>query len=814
MQSPFDVGDALWARGAAWLLRDVVEHPDCVALRLTPVAGAWPPEDVVLLHPADRVSREPGGGRFVRVSRPAFWRSLARRIADLRPCDSLVTPARAAMDILPYQLEPAVAAVLRGVRRLLLADAVGLGKTIEAGVILAELLARDDGARCLVLVPPGLRDQWRGELLLRFNLTADIVDADALRAVAQDMGPAATPWAVPRVAIVSIDFAKRPEVLPALCDERWDAVVIDEAHMVSLDTSRLHAVRAVAARAARTILLTATPHSGDAARFAALSSIGASGSADPLMVFRRSRQDVGLPLDRRSTVVAVRPSRTETEALAILLAYAREAWTSAVPSAKLLATFLLKRALSSPAALALTIGRRRALLAAGPAVAEQPALPWPNPDEDDGDAEPEGLLALPALASRDRELYWLERAAAAADRAAAGSTKLRALARFVRRTRESVLVFTEYRDTLETVSRALGDGVRVATLHGGLDRTGRRAAVEAFTGGRADVLVATDAGGSGLNLHARCRVVVHLELPWNPIRLEQRVGRVDRLGQQQRVHAVHLVARGTPEERILGRLAERSRRACAALGGSTLDAAGQLRVTDEQVAEAVMGIAPPASLWSSKEPARSAASSTPPVRFATPACEVESRTQAEAQEALRRLIRGLSTPQSRVTRRRPAAPRHVRVRVAAADRRRGAAVALGLGGRFVLGVFEAVFVDRQRRLLDEHLIPVVFGLANHHPAPTPDVIHRLLSAPGVRNRVDDAVARRMEVIRRTALRRPETANTPAVREVLQPGLFDRRADRKPLTSPRREAPKPGVAAVDVLLARRPQLGWVWWPSGA
>jgi len=110
----------------------------------------------------------------------------------------------------------------------------------------------------------------------------------------------------------------------------------------------------------------------------------------------------------------------------------------------------------------------------------------------------------------------------------------------------------------------LGD--RVAVLHGGLSRDHRRTAPQDFPSGRCRILLATDAAGEGLNLHHRCRFVVNLELPWNPVRLEQRIGRVDRIGQQAAVHAFHLIAQGTGEPRILARLRTRVAAAGADLG--------------------------------------------------------------------------------------------------------------------------------------------------------------------------------------------------------------------------------------------------------
>ena len=150
--------------------------------------------------------------------------------------------------------------------------------------------------------------------------------------------------------------------------------------------------------------------------------------------------------------------------------------------------------------------------------------------------------------------------------AVAGEGKIAALARLLRRVNEPAIVFTEYRDTLLHLERRL-PGRRVVLLHGGMNRPERAEALRRFSEGeRRMVLLTTDAAGEGLNLHHACRLVVNLELPWNPMRLEQRIGRVDRIGQTRRVHVVHLVARGTGESNILARLELRVSRAHHAVG--------------------------------------------------------------------------------------------------------------------------------------------------------------------------------------------------------------------------------------------------------
>src|SRR5205823_15055244 len=122
----------------------------------------------------------------------------------------------------------------------------------------------------------------------------------------------------------------------------------------------------------------------------------------------------------------------------------------------------------------------------------------------------------------------------------------------LRRVARPAVVFTESRATLLHLQRQIGRPA--ALLHGGLTRDARTAALDDVVSGRRPLLLATDAAGEGLNLHHACRLVVNLELPWNPMRLEQRIGRVDRIGQRRTVHAIHLIARDTTEPRVLERL--------------------------------------------------------------------------------------------------------------------------------------------------------------------------------------------------------------------------------------------------------------------
>ncbi len=479
-------------------------------------------------------------------------------------CGVLQVANTAAIDILPHQLEPAVA-VLRGDGcRVLIADDVGLGKTIEAGLIIAELRARGIADRVIVLAPPGLRDQWRDELLVRFGIESTIADFRSVRQRAATLPPDTNPWTTWPVAIASIDYIKRPEILPAALNARWDVVVVDEAHRVANDGDRHRSAAALASRSGYVVLLTATPHSGDTAAFDALCNLG--GHGDRLLVFRRTRQVLMSPTRRRLHRIHVRSTLAERRMFAKLDAlgkavrnehgeHSRDVWIGLA--------LLRKRAYSSAQALYLSVGRRLESLGAMPTAA--PQLPLPLDDFGEG-ADDEAPDWHPALRLRDpeNERRLLTSLAAAAATALRHESKIRAIRRLLRLTREPIIVFTEYRDTLAWLTCQLSEPV--LQLHGGLSRAERAAAISTFRAGLVRVLLATDAAGEGLNLHQVCRTVVNLELPWNPMRLEQRIGRVDRIGQHRTVHAFHLIGADTGEGRLLEELRERIARARVDVG--------------------------------------------------------------------------------------------------------------------------------------------------------------------------------------------------------------------------------------------------------
>lgn len=559
----------------------------------------------VLLTPFDRPRAIKTTRRIEMVRTCAILDAISHLAADLQPADGLWSAAGAAIRLMPYQLAPSLAAVVHGVTRMLVADEVGLGKTIQAGLLLGELATRIGELRAIVLVPAGLRDQWRRELDSHFGLLAVDADANWLRTVSRDRPVDVNPWTLAGIYIASHDFVKRPDVLRPLEDVTWDLVVVDEAHAMGVGTDRRAAAHAVALRSRRVMLLTATPCWDDPRAFDALCDVGrVSADRTPIVLFHRLRSDVTPASHRRSVVLTISPSPAECRMHALLGQYTARVWAESRcrqdQAASLVAVVLRKRALSSAASLARSVRRRLDLLARPPAPeSHQLSLPLTDEDPLDDDVPP-AALAVPALSDVQQEREWLSAIERAADEASSVETKTRKLVRLLARLNEPVIVFTEYRDTLLGLHRAISaTGRRVLVMHGGMNACDR-AAVQREFNERDAVLLATDAASEGLNLHLRCRVLVHYELPWSPSRLEQRAGRVDRLGQTHRVHEIALVADDTAEQIVLAPLVRK-----AAVSRRTGAHVAMWRALSEnRVAEAILEGKPPPRELLTQAPAR------------------------------------------------------------------------------------------------------------------------------------------------------------------------------------------------------------------
>ena len=535
-----------------WMSAGGIVQGAFARLHVTPLEPGAPDLDTFLL-PADRPRPLARGGTR-RVSRQWLRQWAATWPATALPAIGAAAAVDCPIRLLSYQLSPMDAVVRGTATRLLLCDEVGAGKTIEAGLVVAELAARHAADRVLVLTPSSLRDQWQAELATRCGVHGTVVDRHGLREICRRAAPGLRPFDAPVRAIMSIDLAKQPDVLASLTATTWDVLIVDEAHAAAGDSSRMAAAQALGRHARLVLLVSATPHSGDEAAFARLCRIGDLGDGALVAFRRRAHRDRGI---RPPAIVDVAVRRTTPERLteSLLLRYVRRLERSGSTGARLVAATLRKRALSSPSALWHSLRHRADWLAGQRAGLLQPPLPFDAEETDQSDAEPPSALREPGLSDPGEELRLLQPVLQASGAAMPAWGKAAAIARLLARTREQVVIFTEYRDTLDALVTAL-DGTTCAVLHGSLDRAERSAALRRFSSAEARVLVATDVAAEGLNLQ-HARVVVHVELPWSPARIEQRNGRVNRIGQRRRVHVWRLLGNRAHEARVVAALAAR-----------------------------------------------------------------------------------------------------------------------------------------------------------------------------------------------------------------------------------------------------------------
>jgi len=780
-QASWRSGDLVDVRGDRCKVDETESWPDCVSLRLVSVDRASATR--TLLVPFDRPRRveRRRGLRSVKLRR--WLHTVRRALIDAHPFGGLRSAAECPIRLLSHQLEPALAVLRRGVVRILIADGVGLGKTIQAGLIARELLSRSDAFRALVLVPAGLRDQWAQELSSHFDMHAVQADAGWLRRMSMELPPGINPWSMPGIYVVSLDFAKRPEVLHPIEETVWDLCVIDEAHLASTGTDRRAAAHAIASHSRRVVLLTATPHDGEPAEIDALSRIGALGTGGSAMVvFRRSRVDVGSMERRRTILLRVTLSPSERRMHELLDRYTAEIWNEARRQgdtrARLVSVVLRKRALSSAASLDASIRRRLDLLAGSlPEPAIQLALPLSDEDPIEEDAAPSHVLAIPGMQDGRRERRWLTSIAQAAQNASRLESKTRRLLRLLARVSEPFILFTEYRDTLHRLERVIATTGRPAlVLHGGMEAHERRRVQDRFNCGGISLLT-TDAASEGLNLHYYCRLVIHYELPWSASRIEQRTGRVDRLGQSRRVHEIALVASDTAERLVLAPLARRAAQACATGGAST----GLLaRLTEPCITEAIFG--------ERRVPIPASRPEIPETNLRP----LDLRIEATAETARLARIRQASSRSG---------PSRIEPAVLTGVRRGRSGLPTGLAlvlfvtvrdsfGRFVHAEPRVVHLARWRRLVDETrttepprayssddrvaLLAMLRGPEPGWPAPLRHTCRQLASDVLQKVEADHAGWRETELERERGIAAGTSSNSI---QLVQAGLFDQRGLR-------------------------------------
>ncbi len=602
-----------------------------------------------------------GDGRLFRLV------SEAHRIRLAHLFDPVLAVHTSLVEPLPHQITAVYEEMLpRQPLRFLLADDPGAGKTIMAGLLIRELIARGDLHRCLVVCPGSLVEQWQDELYRRFHLPFEIMTNDKLEAARTGN------WFLENnLVIARLDKLSRNEDVRAkleIPDTHWDLVVCDEAHKMSAHffggevqyTKRYQLGQKLSTFTLNFLLMTATPHNGkeeDFQLFMALidgdqfegrfrDGVHASDVSD---LMRRMVKENLLKFDstplfppRVAKTVPYRLSDKEAELYRAVTDYVREEFNRAealqndrrAGTIGFALTILQRRLASSPEAIYQSLRRRRErlesrlreleLLQRG-AIAQALTQSVPTYDKEDFD----DLEDAPDQELEDTEDQILDQATAARTidelkAEIATLTDLEKLALKVRRggddkkwrelaelltevftptaianqlaedpapydaevptpkasPNQKLVIFTEHRDTLsylvDRVSTLLGTNDAVVTIHGGVRREDRLKAQEAFRHDlKVKILVATDAAGEGINLQ-RAHLMVNYDLPWNPNRLEQRFGRIHRIGQTEVCFLWNLVADETREGDVYRTLLEKLERARQALGGQVFDVLGKV----------------------------------------------------------------------------------------------------------------------------------------------------------------------------------------------------------------------------------------------
>jgi SNF2 family DNA or RNA helicase len=464
----------------------------------------------------------------------------AARLATHAGFDRLISlPLVREMELLDHQIRTAKTVLRRFRGRALLCDEVGLGKTIEAGLILSELKMRGLVRSVLVLAPPSLIEQWQGEMRRKFSLDFISHDDPAFR----QRGSAA--WVEHDLVLASIHTAKREPHRSAILERKWDMVIVDEAHHLRNRNTQLWRF-ASELQKQFILLLTATPVQNNLEELFNLVTLLEPGLLSTAKQFQRrfvDRRDKLTPrnVDQLHALLAevmVR-NRRSTVGLQFTRRWARTESLTLMPSERELynatTRFVRQHLRTASGKAGLT---RMALVALQMALgsSSQAAAGVLQTMSDNASLPAPDRQALADLAMRAGEQ--------------SESSKTDRMLRLLADYPDKMVIFTQFRATQEMLERRLRQaGHDVAVFHGGLPRMEKEKAVERFRG-PARLLLATEAGSEGRNLqfaHAVC----NFDLPWNPMKIEQRVGRLSRIGQTHDVWVFNFVAAGTVEAAVL-----------------------------------------------------------------------------------------------------------------------------------------------------------------------------------------------------------------------------------------------------------------------
>jgi superfamily II DNA or RNA helicase len=615
-----DVGALVQVRGQRWVVGDVKGAGRSTLVTLQSVEDGRYGETLSVIWEVEPARRTLPSGSLPEITKDGFdsperlaafldairWSAVTS--ADVK---TLQAPFRSGVAIEDYQLEPVARALDAPRVNLLLADDVGLGKTIEAGLVAQELLLRQRSRKIMIVCPAGLTVKWRDEMADKFGLEFTVIDSERCAEVRRTHGSAANPFEVYPLAIVSLPWLRGPkaqrlmdEVLPVdgpTYPRTFDLLILDEAHHVApaapkqvyaVDSQQTKLIRRLAPHFTHRLFLSATPHNGYQASFTALLEIlddqrfargvDPDPSAVKDVVVRRLKRHIvdadGEPRfrqrDAREMPVAYPDDERRIHGLLKDFADARRKrlrQSKGRKAADLVTLLLKKRLFSSPYAFGQTIAVYADTLASKTKTLP-PEDEWLEDffeetatldDEALEEAEHDALARTkPLVEGESDELTLLRRMKDWADaHEAQPDAKARKLIDYLREvcigdggdwTDERVIVFTEYRDTkdwLRELLRSEGMGAdRVAELDGGMTADAREQLRLAFQKDPGEhpvrILLATDAASEGIDLQDHCHRLVNYDIPFNPNKLEQRIGRIDRYGQRETPQIRHFVGTG------------------------------------------------------------------------------------------------------------------------------------------------------------------------------------------------------------------------------------------------------------------------------
>jgi superfamily II DNA or RNA helicase len=539
---------------------------------------------------------------FSADANEAFLAVEAQRYKFASLFDPLLAMNTSKIAPLPFQIEAVYGYILKLPRiRFLIADDPGAGKTIMAGLVIKELKLRGVVKRILIVVPGHLKDQWRRELKDKFQEPVTVIDRSYLGAHYGE-----NVWRRENQAITSLDFAKRDEILRTLEGVDWDLIVVDEAHKMAAyrygdklsRTERYRLGETLSKSSDHLLFLTATPHKGDPENFRLFLDLLMPGffakpglieeslsSRDNPLFIRRMKEDLkdfdGKPIftNRFPKTIKFRLSDKEKELYNELSKYVVFQYNKALHMVKrrniAFALLILQRRMaSSTYALLESLERRRKRLED---LLKEPELPEETlavdleeieDYEEESRWEQERKWEALSIAENKQELR--KEVDTLSDLISKAKTvlkeesevKLSELKKAIEegfkkirqmRGNEKILIFTESKDTMEyLVKKVKSWGYSVNFIHGGMKLEERVDAENVFKH-KTQIMVATEAAGEGINLQF-CHLMINYDIPWNPNRLEQRMGRIHRYGQLKDVYIFNLVAEDTREGQVLSTL--------------------------------------------------------------------------------------------------------------------------------------------------------------------------------------------------------------------------------------------------------------------